>query len=190
MTRSFTDDPVDDGIVDHLLSSARFAPRAGNTQGIEYLVLQNEQVHEYWKTTFDEESKEGFPWPGLFKAPVVILIWANPDDYVSRYAERDKRDSGLGDDPSSWSTPFWWVDGGMAAMTILLGAEASGLGTLFFGLFEHENAVKRRFSVPESFRSVGAIALGIPAKDQRKSNSTKRIRKPLANVVHLGSWNA
>jgi nitroreductase len=190
MTRSFTDDPVDDKIIDHLLSSARFAPRAGNTQGIEYLVLQNEQVHEYWRTTFDQETKEGFPWPGLFQAPVLILTWVNPDNYVSRYAERDKIDSGLGDDVSSWSTPFWWVDGGMAAMTIMLGAEASGLGTLFFGLFEHENAVKRKFSVPDNFRSVGAIALGVPAEDQRKSNSTKRVRKPLANVVHLGGWGA
>tara|TARA_B100000953_G_scaffold223791_1_gene185409 strand:+ start:750 stop:1322 length:573 start_codon:yes stop_codon:yes gene_type:complete len=188
MTRSFTDVDISGALVDDLLRSARLAPRAGNTHAIEFLVLENEQVKDYWETTFEESTKSGFPWPNLFNAPVLILVWVDPQKYALRYEEEDKRESGLGSGISAWGTPYWWVDGGMAAMTILLGAEASGLGALFFGLFGHEDNVKNRFGVPETFKSVGAIALGVASSEQRKSTSTKRKQKKLDDVVHRGRW--
>ncbi|MEC7924654.1 MAG: nitroreductase family protein [Actinomycetota bacterium] len=188
MSRSFVDTKLGVGVVDDLLDLARFAPRAGNTQAIEFLVLEEEQVDEYWKVTFNEKRKDDFPWPNLFKAPVLILVWVDPEKYLQRYAEEDKRNSGLGDDIADWVTPYWWVDGGMAAMNILLGSEARGLGALFFGLFEHEEDVKRKFGVPKEFKSVGAIAIGMASKEQRKSASTKRTQRKPADVVHRGRW--
>ncbi len=189
MSRSFVDTKIGEGVVDDLLQLAQFAPRAGNTHAIEFLVLEEEQVDEYWKVTFNEKRKDDFPWPNLFKAPVLIFVWVNPEKYVQRYAEKDKRKSGLGDDIAAWITPYWWVDGGMAAMNILLGAEARELGALFFGLFEHEENVKLRFGVPKEFKSVGAIAIGVASKEQRKSASTKRKQKKPADVVHRGHWS-
>ena len=188
MTRDFTDASIDASTVNELLRSAQFGPRAGNTHAIEFLVLEKKQVEQYWETTFSEETRSNFAWPRLFNAQVLILVWVNPDSYVSRYAEADKRKSGLGDGISSWTTPYWWVDGGMAAMTILLGAEAIGLGALFFGLFEHEEKVKSRFGIPEAFKSIGVIALGVAANEQKKSMSTKRDKQKLNDVVHRGRW--
>ena len=46
MTRSFTRDQVDADLVDALVGLARLAPRAGNTQGIEFLVLESSQVDD------------------------------------------------------------------------------------------------------------------------------------------------
>ncbi len=189
MSRSFTDSKLDEEVVDGLIRLARFAPRAGNTQGIEFLVIESAQVEKYWETTFNEKSRAGFPWPDLFKAPVLVLVWVDPEIYVERYSEEDKRESGLGVDSSAWSTPYWWVDGGMAAMTILLGAEARGLGALFFGLFEHEERVKTEFGVPQRFKSVGAIALGVATSEQRRSSSSKRPKKKLDGIVHRGHWS-
>ena len=188
MTRDFTDVSIDISTVDGLLRSAQFGPRAGNTDAIEFLVLEKKEVEQYWETTFSEDNRADFAWPNLFNAQVLILVWVNPDKYVSRYAEADKRKSGLGDGITSWTTPYWWVDGGMAAMTILLGAQAAGLGALFFGLFEHEKNVKSRFGVPEPFKSVGAIALGEASTKQKKSMSTKRDKQKFNDVVHRGRW--
>ena len=41
----------------------------------------------------------------------------------TRYAEEDKARTGLGAGADAWAVPYWWVDGGMAAMTLLLAAE-------------------------------------------------------------------
>tara|TARA_B110000014_G_scaffold259754_1_gene248139 strand:- start:447 stop:1019 length:573 start_codon:yes stop_codon:yes gene_type:complete len=188
MTRDFTDASIDTAIVNGLLRSAQFGPRAGNTQAIEFLVLEKKQVEQYWETTFSEKNRADFAWPNLFNTQVLVLVWVDPGKYVIRYAEADKRKTGLGDRISSWATPYWWVDGGMAAMTILLGAEAAGLGALFFGLFEHEENVKNRFDIPEAFKSVGAIALGVAACEQKKSMSTKRDKQKLSDAVHRGRW--
>ena len=188
MTRSFTRDKVSAELVDVLVGLARLAPRAGNTHGIEFLILENSHVDEYWETTFNEKNRDDFPWPNLFNAPALILIWVDPERYLERYSEGDKAKSGLGEDASAWQTPYWWVDGGMAAMTILMGAEARGLGALFFGLFDHEENVKANFEVPKRFKSIGAIALGFADNQQRGSRSVDRPRREFDEVVHRGRW--
>lgn len=188
MTRDFLTDPVDSGLVDRLCDLARRSPSAGNTQSVAFLVLTGDDVAEYWAVTLPPERRDRFPWPGLLRAPVLILPWVDPDDYVSRYAESDKAATGLGARTGAWTTPYWWVDGGMAAMALLLAAEAEGLGALFFGVFEHEDAVRRRFGVPATRRVVGAVALGYAAPDQRASGSASRRRAPLGDVVHRGRW--
>ena len=96
MTRSFTRDKISTELVDVLVGLARLAPRAGNTHGIEFLILENSHVDEYWETTFNEKNRDDFPWPNLFNVPVLILIWVDPKRYVERYSEGDKRRSGLG----------------------------------------------------------------------------------------------
>ncbi len=83
--------------------------------------------------------------------------------------------------------PYWFVDGGAAVMTLLLGAEDRGLGALLFGLFEHEDAVRARFGVPEAWRAVGTVAIGHQAPE-RRSNSAQRRRPGMDEVVHRGAW--
>ena len=91
--------------------------------------------------------------------------------------------TGLGEDEKNWSTPYWWVDGGMAAMSILVAAESDNLGSLFFGIFSHEDALKKKYSIPEEYRAVGTIAIGHPAKHQRASKSTSRRRASLDELI-------
>ena len=183
MTRSFTRDQVDADLVDALVGLARLAPRAGNTQGIEFLVLESSQVDDYWNTTFNEKNRDDFPWPNLFNAPTLILIWVDPERYLERYSEDDKNKSGLGKDEAAWQPPYWWVDGGMAAMSILIAAESEKLGALFFGIFDHENALKEKFEIPEEYKAIGTIALGYAADGQRPSSSTLRKRATVDDLI-------
>lgn len=188
MTRTFSNEPLSRAVVDDLVDLARRGPAAGNTAGLEWLVLDTEaDVGAYWDTTLPRERRAGFPWPGLLEAPVVLIPWVDPAAYVARYGEPDKADSGLGRGTEAWPVPYWFVDGGAAVMTLLLGAESAGLGALLFGLFGHERAVRRRFGVPDGWRAVGAVALGHRAPD-RRSSSARRARPELGEVVHRGSW--
>ncbi|MFV2039267.1 MAG: nitroreductase family protein [Acidimicrobiales bacterium] len=191
MTRSFDDRPVGQGVVDAFVDAARLAPVAGNSTTPEFLVLAgSSEVGSYWDVTLAADQRDGFAWPGLLLAPVLVLIFVEPEAYLRRYSEPDKLRAGLGDSLDAWSTPYWWVDGGMAAMTILLAVEEAGLGALFFGLFEHEEAVKKRFGVPSGRRGAGVIALGHRAADQRPSSSAERGRRSLREVTHRSRWDS
>ena len=183
MVRDFQERRLKEGVAERLIDAARYAPRAGNTEGIRYSLLEGDNVCDYWETTLSKDARREFPWPGLLKAPTLIVVWVSPPRYLSRYGEADKERAGLGGDESSWSTPYWWVDGGMAAMSILLAAESQNLGALFFGLFEHESAVKFKFNIPDEFRAIGTIAIGYAAKEQRKSKSTLRDRLPVESLL-------
>lgn len=187
MVRAFTGEPVAPETVDRILALARRAPSAGNADGLDFLVLEGPAVAAYWDTTLPEPRRAGFAWPGLLAAPVVVVVWADPGAYARRYREPDKSRTPLGEGPETWPVPYWFVDAGAAVMTILCACADRGLGALFFGLFDHEPAVRARFGVPEGRRAVGAVALGHPAPD-RPSTSLRHRRRPLSEAVHRGAW--
>jgi nitroreductase len=189
MVRAFRPDPLPAGALDRILDAGRRAPSAGNSQGWAFVVLEGpEQTARYWDTTLPAERRHAFPWPELLRAPALVIPCARPDAYVARYAEADKAQTGLGTGAGAWPVPYWFVDTGMAAMAMLLAAVDEGLGACFFGLFEHEPAVKDAFGIPQDVRPVGAIALGRPADGDRPSRSAARGRRALDEVVHRGGW--
>ena len=84
MVRSFTAEPVDPSTVDEICDLARRAPTAGNTAGVEFLVLEHDDTSGYWDATLPPERRGGFPWPGLMAAPVLVVVWANLGGYLRR----------------------------------------------------------------------------------------------------------
>lgn len=190
MVRSFTGQPVDAGVLGDLLDGARRAPTAGHSQGTSFVVLVGPaETERYWSASLPSApARERFAFPGLLRAPVLVVVLTSPDEYVARYAEADKRATGLGADIGSWPVPYWFVDGGMAVMALLLGAVAADLGACFFGLFENEADVLAALGVPEGWRAVGTVAFGQPADDDRPGRSAGRPRRPFDEVVHFGGW--
>ncbi len=189
MTRNFSDEPIDDASLEQLVAWAYRGPSAGNSQSLHLLVLRGDDIVRYWGSTLSAEARERFPWPGLLLAPVLLVPWVEPGRYVDRYAEPDKARTGLGAGEEAWSVPYWWVDGGAAVQSVLLGAEALGLGACFFGQFEHEPAVRVEFGVPDGFRAVGTIAVGHRSPDgDRPSHSVRRGRRSPTETVHWGTW--
>ena len=51
----------------------------------------------------------------------------------------------------------------MSVMTMLLAAEALGLGALFFGVFRGERQLRKALAIPPVMQLLGAIAIGWPA---------------------------
>lgn len=188
MVRAFGPDPIAPAVVDDLIDLARRAPSAGNSQGTDFLVLDDpDATARYWDATLPEARRATFRWPGLLAAPVLVVVATRPDAYLDRYAEPDKATTGLGEGTAAWAVPYWWVDAGAAVEHLLLAAIDVGLGACLFGMFEHEPAVAAAFGVPPRVRLVGTIALGHPADDE-PGRSADRPRRPLDQVVHRGRW--
>jgi nitroreductase len=189
MTRSFERRPIEPGLLEHLVDLATWAPSAGKTQGWHLVVLRDDDTQRFWHHTLPAERRDGFRWQGLFDAPVILLPFADPDAYIARYREPDKATSGLGAGVEAWPAPYWTIDASMAVMTMLLAAEAAGLGALFFGVFRGEAALRADLGVPERLDLLGAIALGWPRGDAAApGRSATRPRRAPADVLHDGDW--
>jgi nitroreductase len=188
MVRAFAPEPLPPGTLEDLVDLARRAPSAGHSQGWAVVGLEGpEETARYWDVALPAERRAGFRWPGLVAAPALLVALVRPDAWVERYAEPDKSSTGLGAGGAAWPVPYWWVDAGMAVEHVLLGAVAAGLGACFFGLFDHEAAILTALGVPEGWRAVGTIAVGVPV-DHDEGRSVGRGRRPLTDVFHRGRW--
>src|SRR2546428_8053377 len=158
MVRSFQERAVDADALERILDAARRGPSAGFSQGFEFLVLSGpDEVSRYWDATLPTDRRHSFAWPGLLRAPVVVVPFAHKQAYLDRYAEPDK---GWTDkDESRWPVPYWLVDTSFAAMLILLAAVDEGLGAVFFGVGDADG-LGRQFNVPPGYEPIGAIAIG------------------------------
>lgn len=193
MCRDFQAAPLADGQLDALLDLARRVPSAGFSQGFELVVLEGpEQTGRYWDRALPEAKRADFPWPGLLRAPVLVIPLAHPDAYVSRYAEPDKAKTGLGASADRWPVPYWHIDTGMVVMSLLLAVTDAGLGALFFGMFHERDAVLRDLGVPHGYEPVGIIAIGHPTEAaigaSAEGSAATRPRRPLGTIVHRGGW--
>lgn len=195
--RTYLRDPIAEEVLGRVLAVSRRGPTAGNSWGIELLVLSGaDQTARYWDVTLpggpgpDGARRAGFQWPGLLAAPTLVIPTVRPGAYVERYAEPDKAATGLGAGTDAWPVPYWWVDAGAAVMAMLLAATAEGLGSVLFGTFGAAAAVSAEFGIPATHELVGCIALGHadPAGD-RPSASLRRSRPPLGEIVHRGTWS-
>jgi nitroreductase len=203
MVRTFSGSPVPAEVLDRVLELACSAPSAGNTGGWDAVVLAGPQeTAAFWAaTTTADWRTRSRRWPGLSRAPVVVALFVHPDAYRARYAEPDKWASGLGGagkpsggggegatDRDAWPVPYWFVDGGFAAMVMLLCATDSGLGACFLGNFRGERALCAALGVPDDRRYVGAVVMGEPAGADPPSPSLARGKRQSSEVVHRGRW--
>ena len=189
MCRDFLGDPVTPAMLGRVLRAAFRAPAAGNVDALDLVVLTDGDTTRYWDVTLPPERRRRFRWPGLLRAPVLVVPVVRPDAYVERYARPDKAHAGLGADETDWPVPYWFVDGGAAVMAMLLAAEAEGLGALFFGQFRHERAVLDALGVPADRRALGTVALGRAAPGGRRPSTSAVSGRPRAeDRIHRGGW--
>ena len=188
MVRRFDPDvPVPREVVRDLVALAVRVPRAGFSQGWDFVALLDARD----RAAFWDATDAGTPpdaWRrGVSAAPALVVCLSHPDAYLDRYAEPDK---GWTDrSPDHWPVPYWDTDTAMAAMLLLLGAEDAGLGALFFGVFAQEAAVRSALGIPDDRRVVGVVALG--AEAARVAGSPRsRPRRALDDVLHEGRFGA
>jgi nitroreductase len=183
--------PVPAEALHRVLEHARRAPSAGHTQGWAFLVLEKPGDRElFWSVSSNVGAASGW-LERMRTAPVLVIVLSSEQAYRDRYREPDKRpeDPGGPEGPEhEFAVPYWHVDAGFAALIMLLTAVDEGLGACFFGIDSATTEpTMRAFGVPGSFTPVGVVAIGHPAPGPR-SPSLRRGRRPVADVVHYGSW--
>ncbi len=186
MVRSFEDRPLPPTVLDRLLANAVRAPSAGFTQGWSFLVLEGPHTERFWRHSLPPGERPSFRWPGLLRAPVLVLPLASRQAYLDRYAEPDKAGAGLHEE-AGWPVPYWQVDCAFATMLLLLAAVDAGLGALFFGIFDGLPGLRAAFGIPGGYTPIGAVALGHPAPDE-PSPSLARGRRPKEETIRRGRW--
>ena len=181
MVRSFEERALDPAVVDRIVDAGRRGPTAGHTQAVDLLVLEGpDETGRYWDAALPPASRESLPWPGLLRAPLLVVVLSSEDAYRRRYAEPDK---GAG----AFDVPWWHVDAAFAALLVQLAAIDVGLGALFFAA-HHVPALRQAFGVPDAWSPVGTVAVGHPASDRPSSSVITRRRRPAAEAIHRGRW--
>lgn len=181
MTRSFEPRALDRAVVERVLAAGLRAPSAGNTQGVELLVLEGpEETHRYWDAVLPADARPSFAWPRLLAAPFLVVVLSSEDAYRHRYDQADKG-------RAVFDVPWWHVDAAFTALLLQLAAIDVGLGALFFRTHAVA-ALRRAFAIPATFTPVGTVAIGHPAPDRPSSSVAGRSRRPAADVVHRGRW--
>lgn len=191
MCRSFAEDPVDAAVLERILSGALTCPTAGNTQGTSWVVLVGgAETAAYWDATTDEDWRERNPgwFSGLSRAPVLLLAYASPAAYVTRYAEPDKADPALGSNSEAWPIPYWFGDAAFGVMAVLLQAVEAGLGACVLGNFRGEAALAARLGIPGDWRLFCAVAMGFSDGNQHRPHSSNRENPSRDARIHWGSW--
>ena len=206
MVRSFATEPVDPAVLDTVMQAALRAPSAGNTAGTAWVILEGDaQTSLYWESTTDEAWRATSPrWPGLRRAPVILLAYASAEAYVARYAESDKAPGRTGAEAASfpgdasgpalglnaaeWPVPYWVGDAAFGVMTVLLCAVDAGLGACVLGNFRGEQALADAVGVPGDWSLFCAVLLGHADGDGHRSRSLDRARPAFDDRVHRGSW--
>ena len=198
MTRAFDGRPIPPELLDDIVDLASRAPSAGKTQGWHLIVLEGAETARFWDITLPTMRRGAFRWQRLLDAPVIALPLADPRAYTDRYSEPDKRATGLGSGTDAWPAPYWTVDASMSVMTMLLAAEAAGLGALFFGVFRGERQLRRALGIPAMMQLLGAVAIGWPSTVADETGDVTgpggpgrsaghRRRRP-DEIIHRGGW--
>lgn len=185
MVRNYGPEPVPPEALDRIVDAGLRAPSAGNSQGLAFVIVTDQEIRRAIAVVADEEEyvAAGFdPW--ISRAPAHIIITVSEQVYRDRYREPDK----LGADGQEveWPVPFWWVDSGAAMMAVLLAAVDEGLAAGFLGV----HSVPRLgalLGIPPHHTPIGVVTVGYPMAD-RRSGSLARGKRPRETVVHYERW--
>lgn len=188
MSRSFLTEPVDRAVLERCINLGSRAPSAGKSQGWHLVMLEGSDTGRYWDIALPAERRHGFAFPGLLRAPIILIVCADPTAYLDRYSEPDKKSTGLGESLDKWPAPYWTVDASFATMTMLLALENEGLGALFFA---HAAAarVRQEFAIPDVVEILGVVAVGhVDQESLVQGRSASRERRSVDGIIHSGRW--
>lgn len=204
--REFTDEPVDDDVVAHILDTARFAPSGGNAQAWRVVVIKDESIRKRlrelylpgWRDYLAMSAAGLRPWaPGNDPAAEEAAVAAVP---AAIAAAAEQGFAGELDrvpvllavfaelpalaavDRDFVRYPF---AGGASVYpfvwSILLAAHAEGLGGVMTTmLVRTEPEVKQLLGAPEHWALATVVALGRPAHPRRRLR-----RRPVRSFTTL-----
>jgi FMN reductase [NAD(P)H] len=168
-----------------------WAPSAGFSQGLRLVIVTDPETRKRIATAAkeDELAAQGRPrWKAA--APVHMVVLTREDDYHDRYTQQDKLQI-TGGREIDWPAPYWFVDAGAAAMTLMLAAIDEGLDTAIFGVTDLDG-LSKTLGLPDDVRFVGVVTMGYPAGTNDEPSAAASVftrrRKARDDVVRWERW--
>ncbi|UCG71169.1 MAG: nitroreductase family protein [Thermoplasmata archaeon] len=153
--RRYKPTPIPDEILQKVLSAARLAPSANNSQPWKFVVVRDEDLKIKLIQACNNKK-----W--IAEAPIVIVACGFPDE----------ADAYMGGYMNSFA-----VDVAIALDHLVLTATNLGLGSCWIGRFKEEK-VKNILEIPQDVKVVALIPLGYPNEEPEQSG-----RKNLSEIV-------
>lgn len=190
--RTYADKAVPRDVLERITDAAVIrAPSAGFSQGLRLVVVTDPETRREIAAAAAEEelAAKGRPrWKAA--APVHVVVLTRQDDYHDRYRRQDKL-AITGGREIDWPAPYWYVDAGAAAMTLMLAAIDEGLDTAIFGVTDLD-ALQRLLGLPDDLQFVAVVTMGYPAEQADEPSSGASVftqrRKPREEVVRWEHW--
>ena len=190
--RTYADRPVPQDVLVRIANAAVvWAPSAGFSQGLRLVVVTDPETRRQIAVAAKEEelaAQGRRRWKAA--APVHMVVLTREDDYHDRYQEGDKLKI-TGGREIHWPAPYWYVDAGAAAMTLMLAAIDEGLDTAIFGVIDLP-ALYEALGLPADMRFVAVVTMGYPADGADEPSAVSSVltqrRKPRDEVVRWERW--
>lgn len=180
MVRDYSAEAVEAEKLERVLAIALRGPSAGNAQGVSLVVVQSKEARGRLADLAGEKNwvARGYPsW--LSRAPVHVILCAEPEVYRQRYAEPDKAGA-----VGNWPVPYWHIDAGCVFMLLLLAAVEEGLAAGFQGV-HNLPGLAEELGIPAEVEPVGLVTLGY-SESRRPGHSAAR--GPRSGRIHRERW--
>ena len=190
MVRSFADEPVDPEVIRRILDVARRAPSAGFSQGVEFVVVTDQETRHKIAAPADEIFARSGHHNFIAQAPAHVVVCVSPEIYRERYRQPDKMKVVADiDEDTLWSVPYWYTDAGAAMQLLLMAAVEEGIAAGFVGV--NADQLRELLGIPQEYLPIGIALLGHAAPDAGEFGdvSARRVpRRPYEEIVHEGHW--
>ncbi len=141
--RKFTNELINDEVINQLLKCAMAAPSARNMCPWEFYVIRNKEVQKQLQNVSPNFN---------YQSNVIIIVCGNTDKSLTK-------------NPND----FWIQDCSAAIENILLAATKEGVGSLWCGIYpvmERVEKVRKIINVSSQIIPLGLIHLGMAAEEK------------------------
>ncbi len=163
--RVFTDQPIEESIVEEILMAAAMAPTAGNQQLYTILRITDQDLKEKLSESCDHQ-------PFIAEGQLVLVFCADCLKWYEAYlhAGCSPRKPGPGD-------LLLAVDDALiAAQNAVTAAQSYGIGSCYIGdIMENCEVQRQLLDLPEYVFPAALLVFGYPTQQQKKREKPERI---------------
>jgi nitroreductase len=172
--RKYTEQKIDNNLLDQLLETACRTSNTGNMQACSIVVTTEASIKK-------ELAPAHFNQPMINEAPVVLTFCAD-FNRVTKWCEQRQADPGYDNFQSFMATT---VDALLAAQTFCIAAESVGLGICYLGTTTYNaRPIIDVLHLPKLVVPITTVTVGYPASIPAQTD-----RLPLTAVVHRETYS-
>jgi nitroreductase len=170
--RVYTDEPIDESVVQEILQAAAMAPTAGNQQFYTIIRVTDQGLLDRLAESCDHQ-------PFIAKSKLTLVFCADCRKWFKAFSELgcEPREPGLGD-------LLLAVDDALiAAQNAVVAAESYGIGSCYIGdIMENIEEQRDILGLPEHVFPAAMLVFGHPTEGQKKR--PKPPRADMRYIVH------